>query len=119
VESETFYGALAVTKEGWREVLGIFNMPRKSSTGWGEIFDQLMKRGLQRVDLMVADGIKGLNTVIGEKSPGTALQRCATHLKCNIFANVRHGDEAALSADLWDTYRSRQRDYTIETTWAR
>ena len=51
---------------------------------------------------MVADGIKGLDTVVGEKFPGTQLQRCVTHLKRNMFAKVRHGDKAALTADLRD-----------------
>ena len=119
VASEAFYVALAVTEEGTREVLGIFNIPQESATGWGEIFDRLKDRGVQRVGLMVADGIKGLDTVIGEKFPGTPLQRCVTHLKRNLFAKVRHGDKAALAADLRDIFRTGQRDYTVETAWAK
>ena len=69
VASEAFYVALAVTEEGTREVLGIFNMPQESATGWSDIFDKLKERGVQRIGLMVADGIKGLDTVIGENSP--------------------------------------------------
>lgn len=69
VASEAFYVTLAVSEEGTREVLGIFNMPQESATGWGDIFDGLKDRGVQRVGLMVADGIKGLDTVIGENSP--------------------------------------------------
>ena len=42
---------------------------------------------------MVADGLSGLDKVIGEKFPGTALQRCTTHLKRNMLARVRHGDK--------------------------
>ena len=38
VATEAFYVALAVTEDGRREVLGIFNMPTESSTGWGDIF---------------------------------------------------------------------------------
>lgn len=41
VASEAFYVALAVTEEGTREVLGIFNMPIESATGWKEIFGKL------------------------------------------------------------------------------
>ena len=119
VATEAFYVALAVTEEGTREVLGIFNMPQESATGWGEIFDKMKDRGLQRVGLMVADGIKGLDTVIGQKFPGTPLQRCVTHLKRNMFAKVRHGDKAALAADLRDIFRTGQRDYTIEMAWTK
>jgi len=115
VASEAFYVALAVTEEGTREVIYIGNMPVESATGWGEIFDTLKDRGLHRVGLMVADGIKGLDTIVGEKFPGTELQRCVTHLKRNMFAKVRHGDKAALAADLRDIFRTGQCYYTMET----
>ena len=111
--------AQAVTDEGTREVIYIGNMPVESAAGWGEIFDGLKDRGLKRVGLMVADGIKGLDTVIGEKFPGTPLQRCVTRLKRNMFAKVRHGDKAALAADLRDIFRSGQRDYTVEMAWTK
>lgn len=117
VATEAFYVALAVTEDGSREVLGIFNMPTESSTGWGDIFDKLKGRGVERVGLMVADGITGLDSVIGEKFPGTPLQRCVTHLKRNMFAKVRHGDKAALAADMRDVFRTGQRDYTVEEAW--
>ena len=55
--------ALAVTEEGTREVLGIFNMPIESAAGWKEIFGKLQERGVQRIGLLVADGIKGMDTV--------------------------------------------------------
>ena len=119
VASEAFYVALAVTEEGTREVIYIGNMPVESATGWGDIFESLKDRGLQRVGLVIADGIKGLDTVVGEKFPGTSLQRCVTHLKRNMFAKVRHGDKAALAADLRDIFRTGQRDYTVEMAWAK
>ena len=65
----------------------------------------------------VGDGITGLDSVIGEKFPGTPLQRCVTHLKRNMFAKVRHGDKAALAADMRDVFRTGQRDYTVEEAW--
>ena len=118
VASEAFYVALAITEEGTREVIYIGNRPVESAAGWGEIFDALKDRGLQRVGLMVADGIKGLDTVVGERFPGTQLQRCVTHLKRNMFAKVRHGDKSALAADLRDIFRTGQRGYTMEKAWS-
>lgn len=117
VSTEAFYVALAVTEEGRREVLGIFNIPTESATGWGTIFDALKDRGLERIGLIVADGIKGLDTIVGEKFPSTPLQRCVTHLKRNLFAKVNYGDKGALAADLRDIFRTGQRDYTIEMAW--
>ena len=71
-------------------------MPQESATGWSDIFDRLKERGVQRVGLMVADGIKGLDTVIGEKFPGTPLQRCVTHLKRNMFAKGKAWGQGCL-----------------------
>lgn len=65
VSSEAFYVALAVTEEGRRDVLGIFNIPTESVTGWSDIFDTLKERGVQTIGFMVADGIKGLDVVVG------------------------------------------------------
>ena len=117
VASEAFYVALAVNEEGRREVLGIFNMPQESATGWENILHALRDRGLQRVGLVVADGIRGLEKVVGEVLPEAKLQRCVTHLKRNMFAKVRHGDKAELAADLRDIFRTGQRDYTVEMAW--
>lgn len=119
VSTEAFYVALAVTEEGRREVLGIFNMPTESATGWSDIFDTLKERGVEKIGLLVADGIKGLDTVVGKKFPEAALQRCVTHLKRNLFAKVNHGDKGALAADLRDVFSTGQRDYTVEMAWSR
>ena len=119
VSSEAFYAALAVTDEGRRDVLGIFNIPTESAAGWSGIFETLKDRGVERIGIMVADGIRGLDAVVGEKFPGTPLQRCVTHLKRNLFAKVNHGDKGALAADLRDIFRTGQRDYIIETAWAK
>lgn len=119
VSTEAFYVALAVTEEGTREVLGIFDMPTESATGWGEIFGELKERGVRRIGLMVADGITGLDSVVGQRFPGTPLQRCVTHLKRNMLARVRHGDKAALADDLRDVFRTGQRDYAVEDAWKR
>lgn len=56
-------------------------------------------QGVQRIGLMVAVCIKGLDTVIG--------------------ANVRHGDKAAIAAELRDIFRTGQREYTIEMAWTK
>lgn len=119
VSSEAFYVALAVTDEGRRDVPGIFNIPTESATGWGDIFDTLKERGVQKIGLMVADGIKGLDVVVGEEFPGMPLQRCVTHLKRNMLAKVSHGDKDALASDLRDMFRTVQRDYAIEMAYGR
>ena len=69
--------------------------------------------------MTLGNGITGLAPVVGQRFPGTPLQRCVTHLKRNMLARVRHGDKAALADDLRDVFRTGQRDYTVEDAWKR
>lgn len=117
LSSEASYVALAVTEESRRDVLGIFNIPTESATGWSDIFDTLKERGIQKIGFMVADGIKGLDVVVGWEFLGMPLQRCVAHFKRNMFAKVSHGDKGAWVSDLRDIFRTGQRDYTIEMAW--
>jgi len=108
---------MGVKEDKTRDVLGIFNRPSESATGWGEMFQALQERGLDRIGLLVADGLKYLEDALGRSFPGTPLQKCVTHLKRNMLAKVRHGDKAELASDLRDVFRTRERSYTAELGW--
>ena len=88
VPTEAFYVALAFIGDDRRDVLCIFNMPSESSICWADIFDSLKVRGAQNIGLLVADGIKGFDTVVGQKFPGTPLLRCVIHLKRNVCQSL-------------------------------
>ena len=113
--TEAFYVIPGVTEEGTCEVLGIYNSPVESAAGWGCMFGDLHGRGVERVGLMVADGLPGLDRVVGEMFPGTAFQRCTTHLKRNMLAQVRHGDKRQLADDMRKVFRAGDKNYTPGT----
>lgn len=117
VDTEAFYVILAVKEDKTREVLGIYNKPTESATGWGEMLNDLYERGVGKVGLICADGLKGLEDVICEVFPGTKLQRCTTHLKRNIVSDVRNGDKGEVADDLRQVFRTGDRNYTVEKAW--
>lgn len=118
VENEAFYVVMAVKEDKTREVLGIFNRPSESITGWGEMFMDLQQRGVQRIGLLVADGLRYLEDSLSRVFPGTPLQKCVTHLKRNMLNKVRHGDKGDLAEDLREVFRTGDRNYTPELSWA-
>ena len=118
VDTEAFYVALAVKEDKTREVLGIFNKPTESALGWGEMLNDLRERGVCRIGLICADGLRGLEDVISEVFPGTKLQRCTTHLKRNIISDVRNGDKGDVAEDLRQVFRTGDRNYTVEQAWS-
>ena len=117
VASEAFYVVLAVTEDGTRDVLGIFNLPAESASGWKLMFENLKKRGVEHIELIVADGLAGLDSVVGESYPGASLQRCVTHLKRDMLCRVRHGDKADLADDLRRVFKTGDESYTVEKCW--
>jgi len=119
VATEAFYVVLGVKEDKKREVLGIYNHPAESATGWEGIFRDLLERGMESVGLMVSDGLAGLDTALSVVYPKAQLQRCVTHLKRNMLSKVRHGDKMALAEDLRDVFRTGQRDYTLDEAWER
>lgn len=119
VEKEAFYVALGVKEDKSREVLGIFNRPTESATGWEEMLSELKFRGLNRIGLLVADGLTGLCSALSLVYPSTPLQPCVTHLKRNMLNRVRHGDKQELSQDLACVFRVGQPDYSREQAWMR
>lgn len=117
VASEAFYVVLGVREDKTREVLAIFNRPTESATGWQEMFMELKGRGVEKIGLMVADGLAGLPTALSSVFPSTPLQKCVTHLKRNMLSKVRHGDKKELAEDLRDVFRTGQKGYTKEMAW--
>lgn len=117
VSAESFYVVLGVTDEGTREVMGIFNRPVESAQGWGEMLEELRQRGAERIGLIVADGLAGLERVISLVYPDTPLQRCTTHLKRGMLGKVRHGDKRALADDMRSVFRTGDCSYTVEQAW--
>lgn len=117
VENEAFYVVMAVKEDKTREVIGLFNRPSESATGWEEMFRSLQERGLEKIGLLVGDGIRSLETALATIYPGTALQKCATHLMRNLLNRVRHGDKKAMANDLKEVFRTGDRAYTPEKGW--
>jgi putative transposase len=119
VDNEAFYVILAVKEDQTREVIGIYNKPTESATGWGEMLESIRSRGAERIGLICADGLRGLEDVVSAVYPGTPLQRCVTHLKRNLISDVRNGDKGEVAEDLRLVFRTGETGYTADKAWER
>ncbi len=64
VSNEAYYTVLGVKEDSTREVLDIVNLPTQSSTSWKDVLDNIKERGLSIVDLIVCDGLSGIENAI-------------------------------------------------------
>lgn len=115
VATEAFYVVLALKEDHTREVLAIEAMPNENAFGWAELLKSLKTRGVEHVDLVVADGLKGLGGSVNQVWNSCAFQRCVTHIKRQVLNRVRPDHKQALAAELSHVFRTDDKDWRQES----
>lgn len=100
VSSEAYYTILAVREDRTREVLSVINHPTEGSSNWREEFENLKARGLEEINLVVSDGLQGIENAVAEVFPMATVQLCTVHLTRNILAKVKPCDKQLIAKDL-------------------
>ncbi|NJM30658.1 MAG: IS256 family transposase [Rhizobiales bacterium] len=90
--------ALGIHRDGRKEVIDYRLAASESAADWGRFLADLHRRGLtgQGLDMICADGGKGLIAALPDTYPGIPLQRCWAHKMRNILAKVRRPDQDAV-----------------------
>lgn len=95
-----------VRDDNKRELLALSVYPTESNETWSEALQSIKKRGIQRIDLVVADGIKGLENEVHKHFPGTVFQKCVLHKMRNVLNKVRPKDKDQLAMDLKEVFNN-------------
>jgi putative transposase len=126
VEKEAVYVAIGILPNGVREILG-FDIPGgcEGSSNWREIFKSFKKRGVKRIDFLVADGLTGIKNVIEEEFNKTSFQYCVLHAVRSSSNKVRPKDRKKITEDMKEIYQADSIDKarlalgSFETNWKR
>ena len=78
--------AIAVNKDGYREVLGAAEGMKEDKASWVSSFQWLRGRGLYGVKLIVGNKCLGMLEAVGEVFPQAKYQRCTVHVYRNVFS---------------------------------
>jgi putative transposase len=119
VSKEAYYTILGVKSDRTREVLAVVNFPTESASGWTEVFENLKKRGVKRIDLVVCDGLMGIENAICSSFSSALVQLCVVHLQRNILKHVKPKDKAEVGEDLKQVFETTIKSDTIEIAWKR
>lgn len=97
---EAVYVMYGVKDDNTRELLLLEVNPTEGSSLWGEYLRKLRTRGVQQVDLIVADGLVGFSDVARRYFPEADVQRCIVHLQRGILNKIRPKDKEEFANDL-------------------
>jgi len=89
-----------ITGEGRREILACEPMVNESEETYRIFFENLKKRGLEKVWLCVSDAHAGLRKAVRKAFLGCSWQRCKVHFMRNILAHVSHQEKGPFAAKL-------------------
>jgi transposase-like protein len=73
VKNKAVYVALGVTRDGVREVLGLWIADNEGAKFWLSVMNELKNRGVQDVLIAVVDGLKGAPPVLASNCPPDSL----------------------------------------------
>lgn len=95
------YNAIGLDLEGKKGFLGYYiYRGSESKEDWLEILNDLIKRGLKRVMIIVSDDFSGLSSAIKALFPKTDHQLCLAHMQRNIKRNMSKEDAKAFYEEL-------------------
>jgi transposase-like protein len=100
VDNEAVYVAVGLKPDLTREILGIYSIPEESASGWRDALLDLKTRGVKKILIIIADGLKGLENAVEEVYSKSKFQKCIVHLKRNIGYKVRAKDRNEIMTDL-------------------
>ena len=95
-----------VRKDNKRELLSLSVFPTETTETWSECLKTLKNRSIEKVDLVVADGIKGFEDEVHKYFPGTIFQKCVLHKMRNVLNKIRPKDKNQVSLDLKEVFNN-------------
>ncbi|MDP5231415.1 MAG: IS256 family transposase [Cellulophaga sp.] len=100
------YNILGVTKEGRKEVLGMYISESEGANFWLQVLTDLHHRGLEDILIACTDNLKGFSEAILSIFPKTQIQKCIVHQIRNSLKYVASKDQKDFIKDLKLVYKA-------------
>lgn len=107
VVKKAAYVVLGISKEGYKEILGIWIGENESSKFWLGVLNDLKQRGVQDILIMCSDNLTGIKQAIETAYSNTIQQRCIVHMIRNSVKFVSYKDLKEFCKDLKTVYTSK------------
>jgi transposase-like protein len=106
VRNKAVYLALAMRRDGYKEVLGLWIEQTEGAKFWLRVMNELKNRGVEDLLIAVVDGLKGFPEAITAVFPHTQVQTCIVHLLRNSLEFVTWKDYKPVIQALREVYRA-------------
>ncbi|MCY0924372.1 IS256 family transposase, partial [Streptomyces sp. H27-G5] len=126
VANRPIYVAIAVTVDGYREILGLWaGDGGEGAKYWQTVLTEIKNRGVRDVLMLVCDGLTALPDAVNTVWLATVVQTCVVHLLRASLRYASRRDWAELARDLKPVYtavnedQARQRLTDFDDKWGK
>jgi transposase-like protein len=110
VRNKAAYLAIGVTRDGVKEVLGLWLELTESASFWLRVLSELQARGVTDILIALVDGLTGFPDAITTVFPHTQVHQCTVHLVRHSLRYVAHRDRRHVAAELRGIYQAPSAD---------
>lgn len=104
VKNKAVYLALGITREGFKEILGIWIETNEGAKFWQRVMSELANRGVRDVLVCLVDGLKGFPEAIEAVFPHAQVQTCIVHLLRDSLSYCGWQDRKRVARELKAIY---------------
>lgn len=106
VKNKAVYLAIGITKEGRKDILGLWIEQTEGAKFWLKVMTELKNRGVQDALICLVDGLKGFPEAIEAVFPQAQIQTCIVHLMRHSLEYCSWQDRKFVAAELKGIYRA-------------
>ncbi|WP_262894969.1 IS256 family transposase [Salegentibacter maritimus] len=110
ITHKALYNILGITKEGKKEILGMYISESEGANFWLQVLTDLHNRGLEDILIACTDNLKGFTQAILSVYPKAQVQLCIVHQIRNSLKYVASKDQKEFMNDLKKVYRAVTKD---------
>lgn len=106
VEDRAVYNILALDRDGYKELLGLYVSESESSKFWLQVMEDLQHRGVEDILIVCTDNLSGFSDAIEAVFPTATIQSCIVHQIRNSLRYVVNKDRKEFVEDLKSIYKA-------------
>jgi transposase-like protein len=106
VENRAVYNILAITKEGKKELIGMYISENEGANFWLSVLTDLKSRGLKDILIACIDNLNGFAEAIMSIYPQVEIQSCIVHQIRNSLKYIASKDQKEFMKDLKNVYQA-------------
>lgn len=106
VVSRAVYNVLAINKDGFKELIGMYVSESEGANFWLSVLTDLKARGLEDILIACIDNLNGFAEAIASVFPLVEIQSCIVHQIRNSLKYVASKDQKTFMKDLKCVYRA-------------